>query len=166
MPQASTSDMATRSIPPYFAQIVKVKFAHPHLLIILAKHACHYNSFWGSRCDSDHARIISLKLVHFHGNFGIPFRLMTQVLSRHSSSLTSDHPRYFELFRPYFLLNLLISANPTKTNLSRLATQNILKTNQNVQMFSTKFTMIRKESSFNFKPTKILSDFGGRGLPA
>ena len=37
---------------------------------------------------------------------------MTQVLSRHTSSLTSDHPRYFELFRTYFLQNLHISANP------------------------------------------------------
>ena len=35
---------------------------------------------------------ISLKLVHFHGDFGILFRLMAQVLSKHTSSLTSDHP--------------------------------------------------------------------------
>ena len=54
---------------------------------------------------------------------------------------------------------------PTKTNLSRPATQNILKANQSVQMFSTTLTMIHKES-FNVKPTKILSELGGRGLMA
>ena len=112
MPQASPSDTATRSLPHYLAHIVKVKFAH--LLTVLTKHACHHNSFWGSRCDSNHAPTISLKLVHFHSDFGIPFRhtFSTQVLSRYTSSLTSDHPRYFELFRPYFLQNLHISADP------------------------------------------------------
>ena len=35
IPQASPSDMATRSLPLYFAHIVKVKCAHPHLLTIL-----------------------------------------------------------------------------------------------------------------------------------
>ena len=83
-----------------------------HLLIILTKHVCHHNNFWGSRCDSNHMPTISLKLVHFHGDFGISFPLMTQVLSKHTLSLISDHPRYFEPFRPYFLLNLHISANP------------------------------------------------------
>ena len=33
-------------------------------------------------------------------------------------------------------------------------------------MFSTTLTVIHKESSFNVKPTKILSDFGGRCLTA
>ena len=113
MSQASHSDMATSSLPPYFAHIVKVKFAHPHLLIILTKHSCHHNSFWGSRCDSNHAPTVSLKLVLFHGNFSISFRLMTQFLSRHTSSLTSDRPRYFESFQPYFrLTDLHFSANP------------------------------------------------------
>ena len=38
---------------------------------------------------------------------------MTQVLSRHTSSLANnDHPRYFELFWTYFLQNLHILANP------------------------------------------------------
>ena len=104
--------MGTRSLPHYLAHIVKVKFAHPHLLTILTKHACHHNSFWGSRCDINHALTISLKPVHFHGDFGISSRHMTQVLSRHTSSLTSDHPRYFELFPTYFLHNLHILANP------------------------------------------------------
>ena len=113
MLQASTSDTVTRSLPHYFTHIIKVKFAHPtHLLTILTEHAYHHNSFWGSSCDSNHAPTISLKLVHFHGDFGIPFRHMTLVLSRYTSSLTSDHPRYFELFRPDFLQNLHISANP------------------------------------------------------
>ena len=104
--------MATGSLPPYFVHIVKVKFAHPHLLTRLTKHACHHNSFWGSRYDSSHAPTISLKLGHFHGDSGTFFRFMTQVLSRHTSSLTSDHPHYFELTRPYFLLNLHILSNP------------------------------------------------------
>ena len=112
MPQASPSDMATRSLPPLLRSHSQGQICTLHLLIILTKHACHHNSFWGSRCDSNHAPTISLKLVHFHGDFGISFLLITQVISRHSSSLTSDHPRYFELSRPYFLLNLQILANP------------------------------------------------------
>ena len=90
MPQASPSDTATGSLPYYFAHIVEVKFAHPiHLLTILTvtEHACHHNSFWGSRCDSNHAPTISLKPVHFQGDFGIPFRHMTQDFSGHTSSL-------------------------------------------------------------------------------
>ena len=136
MSQTSPSDMATRSLPPYFTHIVKFKFAHPHPLIILTKHICHHNSFWGSRCDSNHAPTISLKLVHFHGDFGIPFLLMTHVLSKHTSSLyTSDYPRYFESFRPYFHEIFLFRSIPTKTILSRLATQNTLKTNQTSRNF-------------------------------
>ena len=61
IPQASPSDTATGSLPLYFAHIVWVKFAHPtHLLTILIMYACHHNSFWGSRCDSNHAPTISL----------------------------------------------------------------------------------------------------------
>ena len=113
MLQASPSDTVSGSLPHYFNHIVKVKFAHPsYLLTILTEHACHHNSFWGSRCDSNHAPTISLKPAHFHSDFGIPFGHMTQVLSRHTSSLTSDHPRYFGLFRTYFLQNLHISASP------------------------------------------------------
>ena len=56
------------------------------------KHVWHHSSFWGSRFDSNHAPTISLKLIHFHGDFGILFRLVAQVLSKHTSSLTSDHP--------------------------------------------------------------------------
>ena len=104
--------MATRSLPLYFTQIVCVKFAHPtHPLTILTKHDYHHSSFWGSRCDSNHAPTTSPKLIHFHGDFGNSFWHMTQVLSRHTSPLTSDHPRYFELFWPYFLQNLHILAN-------------------------------------------------------
>ena len=129
--EASPSDAARRNLPHYFTLIVKVKFVHPTHLV--TEHACHHNSCWRSRCDSNHAPTISLKLVHFHGDFGIPFRHTFS--SRHTSLLTSDHPRHLELFRPYFLLNLHISVIPTKINFSRLTTQNILKTNQNVQMF-------------------------------
>ena len=158
--------MAIRGLPPYFAHIVKVKFAHPHLVIILTKHACHHNSFWGSRCDSNHAPTVSLKLVHFHGDFGTSFWLLTQVSSRHTSSLTSDHPRYFELFRPYFLLNLHISAYPYQTKFFQSCYSEYSKNKPNIQMLSTTLTMTRRESSFNVKLTKILRDFGGRGLPA
>ena len=122
--QVSPSDKATRSSPPYFAHIVKVKFA---LLTILTKHACHHNSFWGSRCDSSHAPTISLKLIHFNVDFGNSFRHTTQVLSRHTSSLTSDHPQYFELFRPISYKIFTFRLIPTKRNLSRLATQNYPK---------------------------------------
>ena len=67
---------------------------------------------WGSSCDSNHKPTISVKFIHFHGDFGNFFRHMIQVLSRHTSSPTRDHPRYFKLCRPYFLQNLHISANP------------------------------------------------------
>ena len=53
--------LATRSLLPYFAHIVSVKFAHPHPLIILTEPACHHNSFWRSRCDRNQAHNISLK---------------------------------------------------------------------------------------------------------
>ena len=152
--------MATRSLPPYFTHIVKFKFAHPHPLIILTKHVCHHNSFWGSRCDSNHAPTISLKLVHFQGDFGIPLRLMTQVLSKHTSSLTSDHPRYFESFRPYFLWNL-ISANPFQNNSFQACNSKYFKRQPNVQKFSTMSTMVHKVSDLT-----LLNVFGGRGLPA
>ena len=155
--------MATRSLPPYFAHIVKVKFAHFHLLIILTKYACHHNSFWGSRCDSNHAPTISLKLIHFHRT---SFWLMTQLSSRHTLSLTSDHPRYFELFRPYFLLNLHISANPYQNKPFQVCNSKYSKNKPKRPDVSITLTIIHKESSFNVKPTKILSVFGGRGLPA
>ena len=43
----------------------QVKFVLTHLLTVLIKHACHHNSFWGSRCVSSHAPTISLKPVLF-----------------------------------------------------------------------------------------------------
>ena len=105
MPQASPTDKATGSLPHYFVHIVKAKFAHPiHLVTILTEHACHHNSFWGSRCDSNHVptTCISLKPLHFHGDFSIHFRYMTQVFSGHTSSVTSDHLHYFKLFSTIF----------------------------------------------------------------
>ena len=69
--QVSHSDTATRSLLHYFAHIVKVKFAVTYSLTILTEHACHHNSFWGSRRDSNHAPTLSPKPVHFHGDFGI-----------------------------------------------------------------------------------------------
>ena len=148
MPQVSPSDTATKSLPLYVADIVWVKFAHPtNLLTTLTKHACHYNSFWGSSCDSNHAPTISLKPIPFHGDFGNSFRHVTQVLSRHTSSLTSDHPRYFELFRPYFLQNLHISANPYQNKPFQASNTNILKTSQNVQKLSTTLWYTRNQVS-------------------
>ena len=136
MPQAFPSDAATRNLLLYFARIGWVKFVHPtHLLTILTKHACYHNSLWGSRCDSNHASNISLKLVHFHGDFGNSVRHMTQVLLRHTSLLTSDNPRNSSYFGHISYKIFTFGLIPTKTNLYRLATQNILKTNQSIQMF-------------------------------
>ena len=59
----------------------------PHLLIILTKPACHHNSFWESRCDSNHAPTISLKPVLFHGDFGNSFWHTTHFSSKHTASL-------------------------------------------------------------------------------
>ena len=73
MLHVSHSDTDTGSLHHYFTHIVKVKFAPTHLLTILTEHACQHNSFWRSRCDSNHAPTISPKLVHFHGDFGIRF---------------------------------------------------------------------------------------------
>ena len=165
MPQTSPSDMATRSLPPYFTHIVKVKFAHSHLLTILTKDACHHNSFWGSRCHSNHASTISLKPVHFHRDLGNSIRLTTQFLSRHTSSLTSDHPHYLELIRPYFLLNLYISANPYQNKPFQACNSEHSKNKpKHPDAFTTTSTKIDKEPSFIVKPTKIQSVFGARGL--
>ena len=82
-------------------------------------------------------------------------------LSKAHFITTSDHPR-FESFRPY-VLNHHISANPYQNIPFQATNPKTLKANQNVQVFSTTLTMIHKESSFNVKPTKTLSDFGGRG---
>ena len=73
---------------------LKMRLENPYYLRaqIKTEHVCHHSSFWGSRCDRNHPPTISLKLVHFHGDFGILFRLMAQVLSKHTLSLTSDHP--------------------------------------------------------------------------
>ena len=164
MSQAPPSDMATRSLPPYLAHIVKVNLHTPPTsntdkACLLSQQRLG-KQMWQQPC--------ACNLSKTSGDFGMPFRQMTQVLSRHTSSLTSDHvhPRYFELFLSYSYKIFTFWLIPTKTNLSRLATQNILKANQSVQMFSTTLTMIHKESSLNVKPTKILSDFGGRDLPA
>ena len=92
--------------------------------------------------DSYHAPTISLKLVHFHGDFGHFFSAMTEVLSRHTSSLTSGPPTIFRAISVIFPTNLHILANPFQNKpVSRLATQIILKTNKNVQIFSTMLTM-------------------------
>ena len=117
----------------------------PHLLTILTKHSCHHNSFWESRCDSNHGPTISLKPVRFHGDFGIPFRHMTQVLSRHTSSLTNDHPRYFELCWTYFLQNLPILANLYQNKPFLVSNTKCSKSKPKRQVFSTTLTMIHKE---------------------
>ena len=124
MSLTSPSDTASRSLPPYFVQVVKVKFSH-HPLIILTKHVYHYSNFWGSRCDSKYVLTISLKLVHFDGDFGIRFWLMTQAFqgTLHHQLVTS----HFEIFRPCFPLNLPISANIYPTYISRLLNKKILQ---------------------------------------
>ena len=137
-----------------------------HLLIILTKPACHHNRFWGSRRDSNHVFTVSLKPRTLSRRFRQFFSAYDTFIIKAHFINTSDHPRYFESFRPYFLLNHRISANPYQNKPFQATNPKISKTNQNVQMFSTTLTMIHKESSFNVKPTKILSGFGVRGLPA
>ena len=83
----------------------------PHLLIILTKPACHYNGFWGSRCDSNHVPTISLKPRTLSRRFRQFFSAYDTFLIKAHFITTSDHPRYVESFRPYFL-NHHISANP------------------------------------------------------
>ena len=48
----------------------------------------------------------------------------------------------------------------------RLLLKNNTKTNQTVQTFLNLFIVIHIDVSFNIKPTKMLSVFGGRGLTA
>ena len=122
--------------------------------------------FLGSRCDSNYAPTVYLKPRTLSRRFWQFFSAYDTFLIKAQFITTSDHPRYFESFRPYFLLNHHISANPYQNKPFQAINPKILKTNQNVQMFSTTLTMIHKESSFNVKPTKILSDFSGRGLLA
>ena len=52
-------------VRPVSSYIIKVKSVFTHLLTVLIQHACHHNSFWGSRCVSSHAPTISLKPVLF-----------------------------------------------------------------------------------------------------
>ena len=111
--QISVSSIIPRHVPSTTLTSLhgQGQICTPHLLTILTKHACHHNSFWGRR-ESNHVLTISLKPVHFQGDFGIPFEHIKQVLSRHTSSLTSDHARYFELSRTYSLQDFHILANP------------------------------------------------------
>ena len=78
------------------------------------------------------ATMCPLFLVHFHGDFGIPFRLTTQVLSKHTSSTTHDISSHFGL-----ISNEIFSFRsiPTKTFLSKLATENTRRTNQTSRNF-------------------------------
>ena len=166
MPQASHSAMATKILPPpppppLLRSYSLGQICTPHLLIIPTKPVCHHNSFWGSRCDSNHATTISLKPRTLSRRFRQFFPAYDTFLVKAHLITTSDHPRYFESFQPYFLLNHLISANPYQTNLSRLPNKpfqatnpKISKTNQNVQMFSTTLTMIHRESNFNVKDVR------------
>ena len=101
----------------------------PHLLTILTKHACHHNSFWGSRCDSNHVPTISLKtgtlLQRFRHTFSAYDTSLIKAYPLHHQLVTThDISSYFGLISYKIFTFWLI---PTKTNLSRLATQNILK---------------------------------------
>ena len=102
-----------------------------------------------------HAPTISLKLKHFLGDFGNYFRHITQLLSGHTSSLTSDHHVISSCFGHISYKIFTFRLIPTKTNIYRLATQNNLKKTQRVQIFSATLTVIDKESNFNVEPTKI-----------
>ena len=64
----------------------------------------HQNKAWDTHCLSK-TRTPSRRFRH-------PPRPMTQDPPKHTSSLTSDHPRHLKLIRPYFPLNLYNSANP------------------------------------------------------
>ena len=80
---------ATRSLLPYFSHIVLVRFAHPHLLIILTEPAWHHSSFWGSRCDSNHTPTISLKpYIYFAAISAIP---LTHERFHHTAYLTTSN---------------------------------------------------------------------------
>ena len=107
--QARHFSLAFENLPFYhFRTCRTLRMAITFVTVV----ACHHNRFWESRCNRNNVPTISLKPVHFLSDFGIPFRHMTQVLSRHTSSLTSDYPSYFELFLTYLLQNLHILANP------------------------------------------------------
>ena len=158
--------MATKRLPPLLRSHGLGQICTPHLLIILTRHACHHNSFWESRCDSNHAPTISLKPRTLSRRFRQFLSAYATCLIKAHFITISDHPRYFELSWPYLPLNHHISANPNQNKPFQATNPKITKTNQSVQMFSATLTMINKDSSFNVKSTKILSEFGGRGLPA
>ena len=127
MPQASLSDIGHKKLTPYFVHIVPVKFAHCHLIIILTEPACHHNSFWGSRCDSNHAPTISLKpCISFAAISAAPLfdtrHISPQGVSHHfqwPSSPFSDSSGY--IFSKFITFRLI----PAKTNLLRLSTQTL-----------------------------------------
>ena len=115
MPQASPSDIGPKSLFAYFAHTVPVKFAHPHLLIILTEPACHHNSFCGSRCESNHAPTNSLKPC-------ISFAEISAIPSTHD---TFYHTAYLITSNGHQVHFPTVSAifSPNSLHVNRLSTQ-------------------------------------------
>ena len=98
--------------------------------------ACHHNSFWGSRCDSNHTPTTSQK------NTLYLFAAISAIISTQD---TFYHTTYFITFNghqvhfPVFsviisLKSITFRLIPAKTNLSRLPTQKLIS-NQNLRSF-------------------------------
>ena len=126
MPQASPSDIGHKELTSLLRPHSPSQICTPHLLVILTEPACHHNSFWGSRCDSNHAPTISLKPGILSRRFRLFLWHTTHFTTRHISSLPMAIKSMFRQFRFYCLQFITFRLISAKTNLSRLPTQKIL----------------------------------------
>ena len=149
--------LTTRSLVSYFAHIVQVKFAHHHLLIIPTEPACRHNSFWGNRCDSNHAHLVFLKtLCYFTANSAIisthnTFYLMTYFIIFNGQQV---HSPVFSVI--IFSKSITFWLIPAETNLSRLSTQKLYKQPKAQIIPITQIMVQCKESVLTFQNIKLL----------
>ena len=103
-------------------------------IVILTKPACHHNSFWVSRYDSNQAHTISLKPCIISRRFRLTSfdtaHFITTILFITSNGPPKSISRRFRL---YFLKFNTFRLIPAKTNFSRLPS---LKISQKVQITS------------------------------
>ena len=93
-------------------------------------------------------------------------KVNTQVFSRHSPSVASDHSCYFS-FSAMFSTNSFLSANNYQNKLFQANYSKYYQNKQNRQDDFSLLIVSTQRISFNGKPAKkIQSVFDGRGLPA
>ena len=97
-------------------------------LIILTKPACHHNSFWGNRCDSNQAPTVSLKPCIISWRFR-PLSFGTRHISSqglNSSILMVRHRQFPWRFGFHFLKSNTFRLIPAKANFFKATNSKIL----------------------------------------